>query len=108
MRLAGGMSNHSGRVEVYYNGEWGIVCDNGWDITDATVACRQLGFHSAIKSTTRTQFLEGRGAHMLSWVECKGTEKRLADCQHPSWYSGLCSHEYGEAGVICRAEPGEL
>ncbi|KAG7261630.1 hypothetical protein CRUP_038352 [Coryphaenoides rupestris] len=47
MRLAGGSGPYEGRVEVYYEGHWGTVCDDDWDINEALVVCRHLDFPRA-------------------------------------------------------------
>lgn len=42
--FVGGRIFNKGCVEVYYNGYWGMVCSNGWDILDVIVVCRMLGY----------------------------------------------------------------
>ena len=43
-----GTHNNAGRLEILVVGEWGTVCNNGFDASDATVACRQLGYDGHI------------------------------------------------------------
>ncbi len=57
----------SGRLEIYVNGQWGTICDDLFDQTDANVACQQLGFSRAI--TYRTSASGGyEKMHILSLV----------------------------------------
>ena len=53
--MIGGSGPNEGRVEVCMGQAWGTVCHDGWDNTDATVVCRQLGFSRI--SNTITSFV---------------------------------------------------
>ena len=44
----------AGRLEVYFDGEWGTVCDDEFELVDAFIACRQLGFATAINPSGYT------------------------------------------------------
>ena len=45
IRLQGGSYPNQGRVEVYCNGQWGTICDDGFGSTDAQTICKQLGYN---------------------------------------------------------------
>ena len=47
VKLVGGGSEREGRVEIYYNNEWGSICDDHWTQVEGDVVCRELGFPGA-------------------------------------------------------------
>ena len=99
IRLLGTNALYYGRVEIYFNGEWGRVCGDGWDTVDAMVVCRQLGFGSS--SYSYAYFGQGTGPIWLSNVSCIGTEFSLIDCGHLGMAVRNCTHS-NDAGVYCR------
>ena len=64
VRLIGPEPN-LGRVEVNHNSLWGTVCDDRWDIEDANVVCRQLGFtNGAARAAKLAEFGQGISVHV--------------------------------------------
>ena len=100
VRLVNGPTKYEGRVEVYYNGTWGTVCDDGWDLNDAQVVCSELSFGNAVTAVHSAFYGEGRGQIWLDDVNCVGTEWTIGNCSHRGWGSHNCGHS-GDASVKC-------
>ena len=103
VHLFGGSNAMEGRVEIFYNGEWGTVCDDFWDLKDAIVVCRQLGYTTAVRRTIEAEFGEGTGTIWLDNIHCSGTENKLSECNANSWGSTNCYHRQ-DAGVVCASK----
>ncbi|KFZ63329.1 Macrophage receptor MARCO, partial [Antrostomus carolinensis] len=95
IRIAGG--GRRGRVEIFHQGTWGTICDDGWSTQDASVVCRMLGYSRAISAFTATA---GTGRIWLDDVNCRGNEYSIFDCPKPDWGVNNCSHSE-DAGVEC-------
>ena len=86
-----GNSNSSGRIEIYYNGEWGTVCSNEFDDNDAAVVCRQAGSGTPVRYWIDPSHRR-HGRIWLDNLQCNGTENRLSECQRSNWGDTNCDH----------------
>uniref|UniRef100_A0A8C5KTT9 T-cell differentiation antigen CD6 n=1 Tax=Jaculus jaculus TaxID=51337 RepID=A0A8C5KTT9_JACJA len=99
LRLVDGGSPCAGRVELLEYGQWGTVCDDAWDLQDASVVCQQLRCGWAVQALPGLHFAPGQGPIHRDQVNCSGAEAYLWDCP------GLpgdqyCGHKE-DAGVVC-------
>ena len=103
IRLTRGKDESQGQVEIGIDGVWGGVCQTGWDIQDATVICKQLGYVYALAATYDNTF--GSSLNSRAWISdlaCRGEEGTILDCPYTGW-NVACSTDQ-RAGVVCSSK----
>ncbi|XP_064597470.1 MAM and LDL-receptor class A domain-containing protein 1-like [Liolophura sinensis] len=103
VRLVGN-NGWEGRLEIYHDGEWGSVCNRDWDLNDAMVVCRMMGYGPEAEILSN----HSRGSTRKIWmsnVNCRGIETRLENCRFSGWDSNRCNHNQ-DVGVRCLGGPG--
>uniref|UniRef100_A0A4W3ISM6 SRCR domain-containing protein n=1 Tax=Callorhinchus milii TaxID=7868 RepID=A0A4W3ISM6_CALMI len=100
IRLMDGGSSCAGRVEIYYNGTWGTVCDDSWGSLEADVVCKQLGCGSGVNATAAPSYGRASGPVWLDEVRCSGKELALWECASSPWGQHDCDHKE-DVRIVC-------
>ncbi|KAH3710081.1 hypothetical protein DPMN_069547 [Dreissena polymorpha] len=103
IRMVNGTSTTNGRLEVYFRGQWGTVCDRNFGASDAQVVCNQLNFpyfsgYNSVK--TGSYYGSGNRPVVIDNVGCNGDEIDIALCASNPWLSSTCS-DNSIVGVDC-------
>uniref|UniRef100_A0A8C3VE93 SRCR domain-containing protein n=1 Tax=Catharus ustulatus TaxID=91951 RepID=A0A8C3VE93_CATUS len=101
VRLVGSSGRCAGRVEVYSGGSWSSVCQEGWDLQDAAVVCRELGCGRALEAPSSARFGGGTGPLWPYMAECSGSEESLWECGRSE--ERECGRGVG-AGAVCSGQ----
>ena len=72
----------TGRVEIFYNNQWGTVCDDAWDMNGAKVVCRQFGALHASQAFSGAYYGQGSCRIWMDEVACSRSESHIYDCRH--------------------------
>ena len=100
--LFGSGSPREGRLEVYHNGIWGTVCDDGFTDAAARVVCYSLGFGYVGQEINISTSGMGDGQIWLDDIQCDGKERHigLSECSHGGWGVHNCGH-HEDVAVSC-------
>ena len=68
---------------MFYTGVWGAISSSNWDINDATVVCRQLGYSAGAEVALKNGvYGPVRGPVWITNLQCTGSESNVMECVH--------------------------
>ncbi|KAI8522161.1 scavenger receptor [Branchiostoma belcheri] len=77
---------------------WGGVCAKHFDLRNADVVCRMLGY---IWANDFGPSLDGQGPAYMADLRCNGNESSLFNCSYAGWGSHDCGEDEGYVDVFC-------
>ncbi|RDD36593.1 Neurogenic locus Notch protein, partial [Trichoplax sp. H2] len=94
IRLINGGRNDTGAVQIFYNNEWGTVCNKGFDTLDGNVICRQLGYRRMLQQLNTSALTSPvTGRIWLAGLTCYGYEVQVTECGHGGFGQTGCLHD---------------
>ena len=106
VQLYGGFYPHEGRIGFQHKNQWGVICEDTWDLRDADVICRQLGFEKGASNLAAGLEVVDRDGRrqptvIMTDIECSGNELTIDECKFNLVKPGKCLHSAVNAGVFC-------
>ena len=92
IRLVGSSKPHEGRVEIFSQGTWGTICDDKFDMIDANVICKELGYARA--NTKKVRVTRKANPSMkihINILECEPGDY-FWHCSHFDFNRPICGH----------------
>ncbi|KAK3544708.1 hypothetical protein QTP86_026111 [Hemibagrus guttatus] len=110
VKLVDGGSQCAGRVEVFYRGQWGTVCNDYFNKKVATVVCKELGCSDVIEIPGKAHFGQGSGPVWMVVEECRVRLVGGSHCSgrveilHEKTWATVCGAAFRQqdAEVVCR------
>ena len=116
IKLSGSSYSSQGRVDLCINGTWGTICSDYFDINDANVVCRQLGYfpygmlvkcyyyHSKIHCISGAIIINSWSNVFPVYINdlnCTGNESTVWDCPHNGLIDYSCYYR-NDAAIACQ------
>lgn len=90
-----------GLLEVLIDGRWGSVCDYGWDIVDASIACNQMGLvlHPEDWLLEQSEFdHSSKFPILVSNLQCTLQDTDITKCKAEKDFENSC---FTRVGLRC-------
>ncbi|XP_049334554.1 scavenger receptor cysteine-rich type 1 protein M130-like isoform X3 [Astyanax mexicanus] len=89
-----------GNLEVFYNGTWGNVCNNGMDVETMGLICRELNC-GRFKTERATKARVESAPNWLDDVKCRKHDSTLFHCPSSSWSQNNCDRSSEVTHITC-------
>jgi len=91
----------SGRLQVFYNGTWGIVCSNSMTPHTVPLVCKQLGCGDSGILEMSSRYDKLSGIAWLDHIECGKSNSSFWQCPSAPWDPQSCDDLRDETNITC-------